>query len=346
MRRAILGTLAALLVAAPCAAAQAPAEPYDGHNPFTCTLQQLGQGTKFPQPDADPFCVEYDKTHQNVTELGFFQFLSKEPARVAAASPKCFYFQRDHWTGSVVQGQPPETYHWDGSYWFNKASGAGGVYVENFRVGGTAMDPTTLPGFPAQYKQYFAGGKGGYQADGEVQADPRCATRPNPSGPGGGGGGGGGGQKNGNGRCRVPGGRIGQGIGGVRLHEWRSRARRDLGKPAKESIGYASWCFDGGGRLVAAFGKRHARVQLLMTNARPFDVHRFRTGSRARTAHRRMRHERRIGRVRGAAAWCSRERRRVLCAGLAKRHVRWIAIGRHKHGAKRTLRYLRGAARL
>src|SRR4051812_33381130 len=159
---------------------------YDGSIPFTCELQQLGTGTNFPHPDADPFCVEYDKTHQNVTELGVVQFLAQEPARVAAASPKCFYFQRDHWTGSVAPGQPPETYHWDGSYWFDKATGGGGVYIENFRVGGTPMDPTKLPGFPAAYKQYFAGGKGGYQAVGDVQADPRCATRPNPSGPGGG----------------------------------------------------------------------------------------------------------------------------------------------------------------
>jgi len=328
MRLAILGTLAALLVAAPSAGAQAPAEPYDGHNPFKCTLQQLGTGTKFPQPDADPFCVEYDKTHQNVTELGVVDFMSQEPARVAAASPKCFYFQRDHWTGSVVQGQAPETYHWDGSYWFDKARGAGGVYVENFRIGGQSGDPTALPGFPAEWKPYFSKGRGGVQTVGDVQADPRCATRPNPSGPGGGR------QANGNGRCRVPGGRIDRGIGGARLRERRFYA------------GYASWCFEGGGRLVAAFSRPAARVQLLMTNARPFDTHGFRTGSRARRARHRMHHERRFGRVRGARAWCSRERRRRLCVGLAHRHVRWIAIARKRHGRKRTLFYLRHAARM
>ena len=38
-----------------------------GTNPFVCTLQQAGTGTDFPDPDADPFCVEFDKTHQNVT---------------------------------------------------------------------------------------------------------------------------------------------------------------------------------------------------------------------------------------------------------------------------------------
>src|SRR4051794_368454 len=279
MRRAMVGALAALLLAAPAgAAAQGPPSGYDGRNPFKCTLQQLGTGTEFPQPDADPFCVEYDKTHQNVTELGVVQFLSQEPARVAAASPKCFYFQRDHWTGSVVQGQPPETYHWDGSYWFDKARGAGGVYVENFRIGGQSGDPSALPGFPAAWKPYFSKGRGGVQSVGDVQADPRCATRPNPSGPGGGR------PANANGRCRVAGGRIGRGIDGVLLHARRPRVYRDLGKPARERRFYAGWCYQGGGRLVAAFGRRAYRVQLLMTNARPFDTHGFRAGSRARRA--------------------------------------------------------------
>src|SRR3954467_9265707 len=205
MRRAIVGALAALLCATSAAAAQP--QPYDGQNPFSCTLQQVGRGTDFPFPDADPFCVEFDKTQQNVTELGVVDFISKEPARVAAASPKCFYFQRDHWTGSVVQGQSPEAYHWDGSYFFDKARGAGGVYVENFRIGGQSGDPSALPGFPAAWKPYFSKGRGGVQAVGDVQADPRCATRPNPHGPGGHGGGG---TRNADGACRVPGGRIGR----------------------------------------------------------------------------------------------------------------------------------------
>src|SRR3954449_9918842 len=160
---------------------------WDGTNPFSCTLQQLGMGTEFPQPDADPFCVEFDKRHQNVDQLGVVDFLSNEPARVAAASGKCFYFQSDHWRGTVSESVPEsETYAWDGHYYFNKATGAGGVYVENFRVGGQSGDPTALPGFPEEWKQYFSQGRGGVQAVGDVQADPRCATKPNPSGPGGG----------------------------------------------------------------------------------------------------------------------------------------------------------------
>src|SRR3954447_2625418 len=290
MRRAMVGALAALLLAAPAgAAAQAPPSGYDGRNPFKCTLQQLGTGTEFPQPDADPFCVEYDKTHQNVTELGVVQFLSQEPARVAAASPKCFYFQRDHWTGSVVQGRQPETYHWDGSYYFDKLRGTGGVYVENFRLGGQPMDPTKLPGFPAEYKPFFAGGKGGVQAGDTVQADPSCATKnPNPgSGP------------PASGRaCRVRGGRIGNGMSGVKLGATRKRAVADIGAPTRERIGYMVWCLDGGRRMVA--GLRGSRVRLMLTDASPFDTRGIRVGDSRRDSLGRMRREHRFAHVVGA----------------------------------------------
>ena len=55
------------------AAAEQPAGPFapwDGSNPFNCTIQNVGTGTDFPDPGADPFCVEFDKTQQNVTDLG------------------------------------------------------------------------------------------------------------------------------------------------------------------------------------------------------------------------------------------------------------------------------------
>src|SRR5205807_5135908 len=35
--------------------------PWDGVNPFRCELQNAGMGTSVPHPEADPFCVEYDK---------------------------------------------------------------------------------------------------------------------------------------------------------------------------------------------------------------------------------------------------------------------------------------------
>ena len=79
--------------------------PWDGTNPFQCVVQFVGTGTNFPRPNDDPFCVDFDKTHQNVTELGVVDFLSQEPARVAAASPKCWYHQSDHWRGSLSAGR-------------------------------------------------------------------------------------------------------------------------------------------------------------------------------------------------------------------------------------------------
>src|SRR5713226_8319619 len=101
---AIAGSLG-LFASAP-AGALSPPTGWNGANPFNCEVQYAGFGTAFPHPDADPFCVDFDKRRQNITDLGVVDFLAQEPARVAAASPKCFYFQSDHWRGSIVQGDP------------------------------------------------------------------------------------------------------------------------------------------------------------------------------------------------------------------------------------------------
>lgn len=163
-----------LCLAAPAAAA--PIAPYDGENPFRCKTQNTGLGVDFPDPGADPFCVKYDKTQQNVTDLGIVDFLLLEPARVAAAVPKCFYHQTDHWTGSVVQGVGPELWNWEGRYFFDKARGMGGVFVANARVGGVPLDPRTLPGFPPEYEPYFGPGGGGVYTD-TIAAEPTCAEK-------------------------------------------------------------------------------------------------------------------------------------------------------------------------
>src|SRR2546422_9957357 len=152
--------LGALLPAGASAQGQGnPTMPYDGHMPFNCELQNVGTGTDFPHPEADPFCVEFDKTSQNVTDLGIADFLLNEPDRVAAASTKCFYFQRDHWTGSVVQGQPPEPWHWDGNYFFDKAKGIGGVSFAHFPPARQPSD--SPPSVPAPVKPYVHPGGGG-----------------------------------------------------------------------------------------------------------------------------------------------------------------------------------------
>jgi hypothetical protein len=153
----VIGCL--LVVAA--AATAAPIAPYDGTNPFRCKVQKLGTGVEYQDPNADPLCVEFDKTNQNVTEFGIVDFLVNEPARTATAIPKCFYYQTDHWTGSIVQGGQPTLWHWDGRYFFDKAKGMGGVHVENFTIGGLPADPSLLPGFPAEFSPYFGPSEGG-----------------------------------------------------------------------------------------------------------------------------------------------------------------------------------------
>ena len=168
--------LCAFVLALASTATAAPIAPYDGSNPFKCKVQNVGTGTDFQDPGADPFCVEFDKTNQNVTDFGIVDFLVNEPARVAAATPKCFYHQTDHWTGSIVQGTEPTLWHWDGSYFFDKARGMGGVYVQNFRIGGVLADPRALPGFPPEYQAYFGPGGGGAYTD-TVAAVPDCAAR-------------------------------------------------------------------------------------------------------------------------------------------------------------------------
>jgi hypothetical protein len=170
----VIVVIASLLCSA--AAVAAPIAPYNGDNPFRCKTQNTGLGVGFPDPGADPFCVQYDKTQQNVTDFGIVDFLLLEPARVAAAVPKCFYHQTDHWTGSVVQGAGPELWNWEGRYFFDKARGMGGVYIQDFRVGGVLMDPRALPGFPPEYQAYFGPGGGGAYTD-TVAAEPECAAK-------------------------------------------------------------------------------------------------------------------------------------------------------------------------
>src|SRR3954463_16132879 len=130
-----------LLLAFATVANAAPIAPYDGSNPFRCKTQNVGTGVDYPDPGADPFCVEFDKTNENVTDFGIVDFLLNEPARVAAATPKCFYHQTDHWTGSIVQGTEPTLWHWDGRYFFDTEPGMGGGPGDNPRLGGPPGHP-------------------------------------------------------------------------------------------------------------------------------------------------------------------------------------------------------------
>jgi hypothetical protein len=247
---AVLVTAAALL-AAPVAGGLAPPTAWNGTNPFRCELQQAGFGPVGPHPEADPYCIEFDKRRQNVTELGVVEFLSQEPGRTAAAVPKCFYFQSDHWRGSIVQSDgSTKTYEWDGHYFFDKARAEGGAWVTNFNINGQSFDPSEIPGIPPEYAATLGRGTGGVITHNDIPADPTCAARarahpeliyaaaapgsgaaPRP--------------------CAVPGRLAPRGLGPATLGELETVLRERLGEPAAVERGYLRYCLRGGGALFA-----------------------------------------------------------------------------------------------
>jgi hypothetical protein len=205
----------------------APPATWDGVNPYRCELQPAGLGTEVKDPDADPYCVDFDKTHQNVTELGVADFLSNEPARVAAATPKCFYFQSDHWRGSVVQDDgTTQTYAWDGHYFFNKATGDGGAWVTGLRVGGEAPPTDTFGGITHN----------------QVDAEPDCVAKQDgvyadaaPDGHG----------------CVTTAGPVRRRrLGPIGLAMRDGDVRAKLGAPREVRRGVLRYCADGGGVLL------------------------------------------------------------------------------------------------
>ncbi len=312
-----------------------PVGPWDGSNPFRCENQDVGTGTDFPHPNADPFCVEFDKTNQNITDFGIVDFLSQEPTRTAQAVNKCFYFQKDHWTGSVVQGSGPELWHWDGDYFFDKAKGIGGVSVHNFRVGGQPVDFT--PYVPAAYQPYvYPGGGGGVIVLLETDPDPQCTalvdtpqerarvyrSSHTPR------------------ECVTPGGRIhGRRVGHVKLGETRKRLRKAIGPPKRSRHGVDRWCVIGGAKLKVAYGGRRHRSRLALTSAKGQSLKGVSPGQRAGVARQKLRTSTstRVGKTKVIRAM--RTRHRVGLVGLRHGRVAWVGLGRRGHGLPSALRH-------
>jgi hypothetical protein len=236
------------------AAAQPMPAPWDGSNPFNCVSQDVGTGVDFPDPDADPFCVEFDKTQQNITDLGIVDFLLNEPARTAAAVNKCFYFQSDHWTGSIVQGEQPEIWHWDGTYFFNKATGEGGVSLHNLRIGGQAMDASAY--VPDAFKPYvYPGGGGGGRVVDDIPADPRCAAMVDTAA-----------ERNQVYYHELPGGPIKSSrVGPAKLGRSRSAVHSSFGPPHEQAAGGDRYNVTGGGQL--RLGYRDGKAAAILTTA-------------------------------------------------------------------------------
>jgi uncharacterized membrane protein YgcG len=348
----------AALIAAPAHAADM--QPWDGTNPFNCVLQYAGQGTQFEHPQADPFCVEYDKTHQDISKLGLVKFMTKEPKRTSAAMNKCWYYQVDHWTGQIVAGDgSTETYHWDGTYFFDKRFGWGGVHVEHFSINHHTADPSKLPGFPDSWKPYFGPGRGGVAFRGDVNVERGCLPRPG-NGPspyahhgsnsgGGGGGSGGSGQpgsySGGTGSrdrlrppagtvCRRLGGAAHSGLGRARLGMTRGRLLRALGHTWRRAHGFLHFCVRGGGDLAVHLSG-HGRADFVVTDARSFHAGRAHVRSRLGTARRALRGESLIGRRGHNQALVLAHRSWRLVVGIRRSRVTFLMAARPSLSMKR-----------
>jgi hypothetical protein len=153
-----------------------------------CTVHHFAEGEEPPLDGCgeDPFCVEYEKRDITATNGGAIRFLAAEPARFAAAIPKCRYWQQDHWRIQVDPGTPTLV-GWDGSYWFNKGSGMGAARLRNFTIGGFPADPGPAadlvalvdPELAAVMRSYGDGPGGGGGAFFSIGAgDPSCAPPP------------------------------------------------------------------------------------------------------------------------------------------------------------------------
>jgi hypothetical protein len=318
----------AILATATPAGAQAPPAvlgPYDGEIPFACELQNVGTGTDFPDPGADPLCVEFDKTNQNVTDLGLVEFTAQEPSRVAAAATKCFYFQRDHWTGSIVQGAQPEVWHWDGDYFFDRARGVGGVSVRNLRLGGSPA--SAAPFVPDAYRPFFDDqGGGGVEVLTESDPDPGCASKVDTPeerdrvyggrgvSPG----------------CLDPGGVIrGRRVGPARLGRTRDRVRSKLGPPSYARQRVDAWCLVGKGELRVAYTRR-GRAKAIVTSGRGHSFRAVARGDRLRRALRRLDIAQRLNLREGGRLLIVADpgRRRQVWLGTRHERVRWVLVQR------------------
>ena len=114
-----------------------------------------------------------------MTDFGLVEFLLLEPAARRGRGAEVLLPPDRPLDRLGRAGRGPELWNWEGRYFFDKARGMGGVYVQDFRIGGVPADPRTLPGFPPEYQAYFGPGGGGAYTD-TVAAEPSAPRRSTP----------------------------------------------------------------------------------------------------------------------------------------------------------------------
>jgi hypothetical protein len=142
-----------------------------------------------------------------------------------------------------------------------------------------------------------------------VRADPRCVAKakdapaPGPY------------------RCSEQRGKVGTGIGALRLGAKRKDVEAALGAPARETNGVARWCTADGGKLSAGF--RGGRLAFALTTSPQFSALGFTPGDASTHARKRFR---KLDQRGGVALFVASSHKRLLLLGADRKRIRFIAL--------------------
>jgi len=336
--RGALPAVAAVLLAlfATPAVADVGAGPWDGTNPFACTLQNSASLT---DPNADPFCVEYDHSGSSLAdaESQLTSLLTDGPGQLAAATDKCATYRVDRFSGPL--------YELDSAIFFNKATGQGATALTSVTINGLPAPPSAIPGLP--------GTLGGVVAVPVVQA---CTTQ----GQGGAGGGTTTGGENflaglggstpgttqprpGN-ACKNLSGNANNGIGRAKLGLKRRAIAHRLGKPTRRAHGFYHYCLRRGGDLAVHFGKG-SKADVVMDSGKSFHAGKVKIGSRLTRVRSALKHELVLGHRKRDWVLGVTHKHWLLLVGLSKNRVVYIAAVSRKLSFKKLATVLTNAGR-
>ncbi len=329
----LLGAL--VLLAVFVTPAVADVQPWDGANPFNCTVQD---GAAPQDPSADPFCAGYDHPGSSLAdaEAQLAALLTDGPNQLAATTNKCALYRVDHFTGPL--------YEIDSALFFDKAAGTGGTALTSVTINGLPAPPSAIPGLPGDLGSIVSvpvvqscgtqgqsgGGGAGTGAGGGVPVglsgpNPGTTTRRGVS-------------------CKKLRGNARSGLGRARLGLKRTAVRRRLSKPTRRAHGFFHYCLRSGGDLAIHFG-RHGRTDVVIASGKSFHAGKVRIGTRLRRVRSALRHEQVLGHRKRDWVIGVTHRRWRLLVGLSKNRVVYIAAVSTKLSLGKLGKILRGAAR-
>lgn len=323
---------ALLLSAVFAAPAAAGVQPWDGSNPFTCTLQNAAS---LQDAGADPLCVSYDHPGSSPTdaEAQLVALLSDGPNQLSATVNKCALYRVDHFTGPL--------YELDSAVFFNKAAGTGGTALTNMTINGLPAPPSAIPGLPSDLGTIAS-----------VPVVQSCATHSETGGGGSTGGGllgGLGGPNPGapsqsGALCKNLRGNANTGLGRARLGLKRTAVRKRLGQPTRRAHGFYHYCLRKGGDLAIHFG-RHSKADVVIASGKSFHAGKVKIGSRLRGVRSSLHHEQVLGHRKREWVFGVTHKRWRLLVGLSKNRVVYIAAVSRKLSIPKLAKVLNNAGR-